>query len=135
MDDDLKHNLSDPNIWVRLLFMLFFAVAWAVAETVIALAALFQFFCALFTGGVNEPLLKFGRNLGSYLYEIVQFQTFNTERRPFPFSDWPDAMIDPHNVWLDDPDEGGVGEEGDRDEGGLSDPPRPVDPEGPRDRF
>jgi hypothetical protein len=51
---------------------------------------IFQFLAVLVTGRANEPLLQFGKNLSVYILEILEFQTFNTELRPFPFSPWPD---------------------------------------------
>jgi hypothetical protein len=59
----------------------------------------------LFTGGANEPVLRFGRNLGAYIRQVLEFQTFNTELRPFPFSDWPDLDPDDDNLWLDADDD------------------------------
>jgi len=73
-----------------------------VAEVVLTLLVVFQFLVTLFTGKANEPLLKLGTNLSTYFYQIIQFQTFNTEEKPFPFSPWPDAEVG-ENRWLDDP--------------------------------
>jgi hypothetical protein len=82
--------------------MVLFAIAYSIAEFAIVCIAIFQFFAALITGSVNEPLLRFGNNLSTYIYQVFQYQTFNSEVRPFPFSDWPD---EPHadNAWLKDP--------------------------------
>ena len=44
---------------------------------------------------------RLGKNLSAYVYQIFQFQTFNSETRPFPFADWPDEDL-PDNVWRDD---------------------------------
>ena len=90
MDQTTKDNLADRNIWSRALFMLFFVLAYTVAETILTLLVIFQFIAALVTRHVNEPLQRFGTNLSSYVYQILQFQTFNSETRPYPFSDWPD---------------------------------------------
>jgi hypothetical protein len=43
----------------------------------------------LFTGKPNERLSRFGLSLAIYTYQIVSYLTFNTERQPFPFTDWP----------------------------------------------
>ena len=90
METMTKDKLSDRNLWLRLLHMILFAIAYTVAEAIVVVVALFQFFSALFTGSVNPALLRFGTNLSHYMYEILQFVTFNDERLPFPFSDWPD---------------------------------------------
>ncbi len=90
MEEELKERLTSKDIWIRLLYMLFFTIAYAVAETVTTLLVIFQFLAILFTSHANEPLLRLGNNLSIYIRQILQFVTFNTETRPFPFSDWPD---------------------------------------------
>lgn len=90
MDDELKTNLKSKSIWKRGFLMLLFAIFYGVAELVLAVLALFQFGCALITGAPNENVTRFGYTLGRYIFEITQFVTFNTDDRPFPFSDWPE---------------------------------------------
>ena len=86
-----KEHLTDRNIWVRGLYMAFFALAYAVAEMLVVFVAVFQFVVALVTGSVNAAALKFGANLSAYITQILRFVTFNDEQLPFPFADWPDA--------------------------------------------
>ncbi len=90
MNDEMKARLTSGDVWMRALYMIFFAIAYSVAELLIALTVIFQFLNILFTGNANIPLLRFGRNLSEYVFQIIQFETFNTEERPFPFTDWPD---------------------------------------------
>lgn len=90
MEEAVKDRLTSPGIWWRALYMVLFAVAFSIAKTIIVFLVIIQFLSILVTGGANEPLLKFGTNLSTYVYQILQFQTFNTETQPFPFSDWPD---------------------------------------------
>jgi hypothetical protein len=90
MDETIKSHLTNPDLWVRGLFMILFAVAYSIAELVVVLVVVVQFLIVLFTGRSNENLQTFGKNLSTYVYQILQFETFNTETRPFPFSPWPD---------------------------------------------
>lgn len=105
MEDQVRHHLISPNIWTRFLYMVLFAIAYSIAEFVIVCIAIFQFFAALITGRVNEPLLRFGNNLSTYVYQIFRYQTFNSEVRPFPFTDWPDEP-QAENDWLKHPEAG-----------------------------
>ncbi len=91
MQQATKDNLANRNIWARGLYMLFYVIAYAVAETIASLVVLFQFIHALFTGRVNEPLQIFGARLSTYIFQVLQYVTFNSEYQPFPFSDWPDV--------------------------------------------
>lgn len=90
MKEETRERLVDSSIWLRGLYMVFFAIAYNIAELIIALLAIFQFFAVLITGRVNEVFLQFGNNLSVYAFDILQFVTFNSEDRPFPFSPWPD---------------------------------------------
>ena len=90
MDEQMKSRLTSKDVWVRGLYMIFFLIAWGLSEILLVFSAIFQFLSALFTGSANLRLLRFGQNLSRYHYQIAQYVTFNTEDRPFPFSDWPD---------------------------------------------
>lgn len=101
MKDQTRENLIEGSIWVRGLHMLLFAIAYNVAEAMLALTAVFQFFCALITGKVNEPLLQFAKNGALYVQEVMEFLTFNSEIRPFPFTPWPNEEHT-GGEWLND---------------------------------
>lgn len=101
MKDHIRENLTNPNIWVRVLNMVLFMFAYGLAKAILVFVAFFQLISILITGRANLPLLIFGKNLSVFIYEILEFQTFNTEIRPFPFSPWPE---EDHggDIWLDD---------------------------------
>ncbi len=89
MSDELKTHLKERSTWLRGLYMLLFAIFYAVAEIVITAVVIFQFLLALFTGSSNERLLKLGQSLSTYVYQILQFLTFNSDYHPYPFGAWP----------------------------------------------
>ena len=101
MDEQTKANLGNDSIWIRLMYMLLLGLAYTVAEAVYLIVVIFQWLAALVTGQVNRPLHEFGANLSRYIYEILRFQTFNTEQKPFPFSDWPNEVAG-DTPWSDD---------------------------------
>lgn len=101
MKEETRQNLVKSDIWMRMLYMLLFAIAYSIAEAVIIFLAIFQCVAVLITGHINEPLLRFGKNLSVFIFDILEFQTFNTELRPFPFSAWPDEEPSSEE-WLDD---------------------------------
>lgn len=69
--------------------MLLFVIFYGIAEIVITAIVLFQFLMALFTGQTNERLVKLGQSLSTYVYQILQFLTFNSDYHPYPFGAWP----------------------------------------------
>lgn len=103
MEGRTRQRLVSSDIWIRALNMALFAIAYSITKFIIVFLVIFQFVTVLFTRRVNEPLLQFGKNLSIYILEILEFQTFNTELRPFPFSPWPDEAPGGEE-WLDDTD-------------------------------
>ena len=79
------------NIWMRGLFMLLMGLAFQVCGTVLCIVTVIQFVITLLNDTPNVRLASFGRSMGNYLRQIVDFLTFATEEMPFPFSEWPAA--------------------------------------------
>ncbi len=89
---DMNTIVKNKSIWLRLLYMILFAFLYSVAEFVILAVVVYQFLHVLITGGnKDENITKLGTQLSTYVYQILQFQTFNSEEKPFPMSDWPEA--------------------------------------------
>ncbi len=89
MNDTPDTPIIRRNIWIRALFMLLMGLAYHVAGTVLCIVTLMQFFIMLLNDTPNVRLVAFGRSLGRYFRQIVNFLTFATEEIPFPFNDWP----------------------------------------------
>ena len=102
MKENTRENLVRRDIWIRALYMLLFAIVYSIAEAIIVLLAIFQFVALLITGQVNELLLRFGKNLSVFMFDMLEFQTFNSEIKPFPFSPWPDE--EHGGEWLEERD-------------------------------
>jgi len=91
MNEELKDHVTDTNVWLRLLFMALFGIVYAVSRFVLLAVVVAQCLWMLFTGSTNARLLAFGGQLATFVYQILCYLTFNSETRPFPFADWPDA--------------------------------------------
>lgn len=89
MSNDFKDNLKQQSTWMRGLYMLLFSIFYSLAELVMSAVVIFQFILVLFTGETNPRLLKLGQSLGTYIYQIIQYLTFNTDYQPYPFGAWP----------------------------------------------
>lgn len=89
MGQNFKENMGHKDTWIRLVFMILFAVAFNVTEAVIVAVVIFQFLSKLVTGKANDRLREFGQNIGLYLRDIVAYLTYHTEEKPFPFAAWP----------------------------------------------
>jgi Flp pilus assembly protein TadB len=87
---ELEQNLRAHSTWLRLVFMIVIAICHELARLVGAVIVLLQFLHVLFTGKPNERLKDAGLSLAQYVYQVVEYLTFNTEVRPFPFdAEWP----------------------------------------------
>jgi hypothetical protein len=77
------------NPWARALYILFFGFCYGIAEVVIAAIVLVQLVMSIAFGAVNARLLRAGEQMTAYVCQLLLFVTFNSEKRPFPFADWP----------------------------------------------
>lgn len=93
MDEQLKSNLLSSKHWLRLAFMLLYAVFLQVSGIVMWVVVSLQFIFSLLTGRDNLQLRSFGGALSKFIFQSLQFLTYNTEEKPFPFSDWPEADV------------------------------------------
>lgn len=93
MSGNAKENIKSHATWLRALFMLLFVFIYHVAEVVLAVVVVFQLLVVIFTARPNVRLLRFGQDLGTFIYQIVRFLTYNSEDRPFPFGEWPEGSL------------------------------------------
>jgi len=89
MSNEIKENIKQQSTWIRALYMLLFALFYSVAEIVLFAVVVVQFFFKLFTGQTNPRLLMLGQSIATYIYQIIQFLTFNSDYQPYPFGPWP----------------------------------------------
>ncbi|AMO56726.1 DUF4389 domain-containing protein [Endozoicomonas montiporae] len=90
MDDKLLNNLKSESRWLRLLFMMFYLVAGYFAGVLVLIVAMVQMVTGFVSGAPNTRLLMFSKSLNCYLFQVLEFLTYNAEDKPFPFSDWPE---------------------------------------------
>lgn len=89
MADTLTSQPSRRETWVRVLFVILFALIYSVAEIVIVAVVVVQFGFALISGERNQKLLDFSAGLSEFIFQILRYVTFNSEDKPFPFAEWP----------------------------------------------
>lgn len=94
MDAQLKSNLTSNKHWLRFLYMVFFMICLQVASFVMWVLVCLQFLISLVNGLDNSNLRRFGETLSEYIYRTLRFLTYNSQEKPFPFSDWPEAKED-----------------------------------------
>ncbi|GAA5523728.1 hypothetical protein Maes01_00277 [Microbulbifer aestuariivivens] len=93
-NEELKKNIASGSQWMRLLYMVLFFFLLEIAGLVLLAVVLLQFLFALFTGSANDNLRRLGDQLASYVYQALQFLIYNSEEKPFPFSEWPESEVE-----------------------------------------
>jgi hypothetical protein len=88
---DIKKNIKDKSNWTRLVFMVLFVVAYTVAEIVFFTLVVFQFLSKVLSGSLNENVSKFSVSLIAYIKQILEYLSYASQTRPYPFSDWPSS--------------------------------------------
>lgn len=85
----IKEHAKNVDVWIRGLFILVFGVIFYFLYGLIWLLVLFQFITKVVTGNLNDQLMQFSNGLTRYAFQILNYITFQSEERPFPFSPWP----------------------------------------------
>ncbi|NOQ23713.1 MAG: DUF4389 domain-containing protein [Candidatus Aegiribacteria sp.] len=91
--DSAKRDFTDDLI--RGAFMIIFFVLARFVAVLVVIIALFQFICTMISRKPNDNVKNFGKDLSLYAAEIIQFLSYNTDRKPWPFS--PGNEVKPEN--------------------------------------
>ena len=91
IEADKEHSADRSSAWKRGLFMLLFAVAFGVGQSLLILLAVVQFLWLVFAGEPNLFLLRFGSSLSVWFSDATRFLSCATDEMPFPWKRWPDA--------------------------------------------
>ena len=89
MSDDIKDNIKKQSTWMRGLYMLLFSIFYKIADLILFAVIIFQFILKVLTGDTNDRLRKLGQSISTYIYQVLQFLSFNSEQHPYPFGAWP----------------------------------------------
>ena len=84
-------NLCSADFWLRLLYVVFFALAWQGAEVALAVLTLIQIAYRLFRGEPDADCARWGSSLSQYVWQSGRYLTGASEQKPWPFSEWPDG--------------------------------------------
>ncbi len=90
---EIKDHAKNTDTWLRGFFILVFGVIFYVLYILIWLLVIFQFITKVLTGELNSNLEQFSKKLISYASQILNYVTYESEQRPFPFSPFPEEHI------------------------------------------
>lgn len=91
MPADPSRSPTRMDTLIRLLYVILFAMIFNVAELVLAALVALQFVFVFIWEEPNTKLKDFSASLSRYIYQILEFVTFRSDTKPFPFADWSGA--------------------------------------------
>ena len=87
--ESLKENFVQQGKWLRLLWMMGFSFIYSISLWVLWLIVTVQFLFVLLTNNPNKNILRASSGFRNYMVQILDFITYRSEDKPFPFSDFP----------------------------------------------
>jgi len=88
--EEVVENIKETSIWLRLILVVIFLFVFTFTDIILWFIAGIQFLFTIFTKKPNENLLGFSIKLRNYLSQIIDFVTYSSDLKPFPFSPFPD---------------------------------------------
>lgn len=89
--DQLKDNVMNHSNWKRLIFMVLFALLLQLASAVMWVLCALQFIFSIVTSQDNPNLRRLGNSIATFVHQALQYVSYNSSKKPFPFSDWPES--------------------------------------------
>ena len=93
MDYEDEIEIERVDTLLRIVYSLLFAIGISVLETVVTALVGFQLIYTLITK--REPpdrVTDAGNRVSAYFYRILRYLTHNETDKPFPFTDFPEAV-------------------------------------------
>ena len=87
--DEWKDNFLKQGKWIRLFWMLAFSFIYYLSMTVLWLIVFTQFLFVLITDKRSENISKVSLGFRDYMVQILDYLTYHSGEKPFPFSDFP----------------------------------------------
>lgn len=84
-----SHTEEPMGIWMRGLTSILFMILFSIAQSLLGVLTLVQWFWMLISGDRNVALQDFGAAIGRWMGQVAAFQAADTDERPFPWADWP----------------------------------------------
>ena len=91
MNEINKDELLDLKKWQRFFFMVIYSFAINGVVGILIIIAAIQFFFYLFTSKINNQILSANNWLHGFFTDSLNFLSFNTDSKPWPFNGSKDA--------------------------------------------
>ena len=93
MNEINKDELLDIKKWQRLFFMVIYGAAINFVVSILIFLVAIQFIFYLFTSKTNNQLQSANNWLQGFFNDSLNFLSFNTDSKPWPFSDKQEVSV------------------------------------------
>ena len=87
----LTENIKEPSIWVNFFLKIFYLVFLNFIVPFLGFITLLQLLFSIGSKKPNENLVSFSKKISSYIYQIINFITYSSDQRPWPFNSFPES--------------------------------------------
>lgn len=89
--EEIKTNKCGKPGVLRVLYTILYLIIGRFISMVLFIIAITQLIYCWLTDEPNEKILQFTENLAEYAKQLVSYVGFNTDEKPWPSGDWPNA--------------------------------------------
>ena len=86
----LSENIKEPSIWVNFFLKVIYLIFLNFIIPFLGFVTLLQLLFSLGSKKPNNNLISFSKKLSMYIYQIINFITYSSDERPWPFNAFPD---------------------------------------------
>ena len=88
----LSENIKEPSIWVNFFLKVIYLIFLNFIIPFFGFITLLQFLFSLGSKKPNDNLISFSKKISIYIYQIINFITYSSDERPWPFNAFPDKV-------------------------------------------
>lgn len=88
----LTENIKEPSIWVNFFLKVFYLIFLNFIIPFLGFVTLLQLLFSLGSKKPNDNLISFSKKISIYAYQIINFITYSSDERPWPFNAFPDKV-------------------------------------------
>jgi len=92
-ESETMNDAAKQNVKQRLVSMLVLAISVSVAGSVLIMLIIGQTLFGFFANENNESMKKLAKQITDYINSTLQYLSFNSEERPFPYQSWNEEKI------------------------------------------
>ena len=87
----LTENIKEPSIWVNFFLKVVYLIFLNFIVPFLGFITLLQLLFSIGSKKPNENLVSFSKKISSYIYQIINFITYSSDQRPWPFNSFPES--------------------------------------------